>query len=51
LLRNFVAFGGVYTSPNQLVSEAVISIEDFKRANVPAEKESDSQTIHVSPVQ
>jgi hypothetical protein len=51
LRRNSVVFGGVFISPNQLMREAVISIEDFKRANVPTEKENDFQAIPVPPVQ
>jgi hypothetical protein len=51
LRRNSVVFGGVFTSPNQLMREVVISIEDFKRANVPTEKENDFQAIPVPPVQ
>jgi hypothetical protein len=48
---NFVVFGGVFTSPNQLMREAVIFIEDFKRANAPTENENDFQVIPVPPVQ
>jgi hypothetical protein len=51
LRRNSVVFGGVFISSNQLMRETVISIEDFKRANVPTEKENDFQAIPVPPVQ
>jgi ribonuclease HI len=51
LRRNSLVFGGGFISPNQLMREAIISIEDFKRANVPTEKENDFQAIPVPPVQ
>ncbi|XP_062147888.1 uncharacterized protein LOC133856866 [Alnus glutinosa] len=51
LRRNSLVFGGVFISPNQLMREVVISIENFKRANVPTEKENDFQAIPVPPVQ
>jgi hypothetical protein len=51
LRRNSIVFGGVFISPNQLIREVVISIEDFKRANAPTEKENDFHAIPVPPVQ